>query len=271
MAVAEEVGSLRDSTVNKIAALMLIIAVICCATVAFVYRSNFPGSIVASHEAWGQFGDFFGGTLNPILAMLSLFAILGALIIQSRELSSSTSALKEQSEHLSLQAFENTFFAMVQINSENVRSLDLEDTEKSDGYNPGRGAFRFLVSRLKISYEFTSKYNAAGKDEREVISLAYSNFYTSNDRFIGHYLSGLERIIEFIEMRRPADKGQYYLVVGAQLSQNELLLLFYHSLGCSGVLSVENLNKFNFFDKLTDKSLFNTQLHLPMISKIGDK
>jgi hypothetical protein len=271
MDVKEGVSSVLDSTVNKIAAFMLLIAIVCCGTVAYTYRSHFSGDLVSTHEAWGQFGDFFGGTLNPILAMLSLFAILGALIIQSRELSHSTSALREQSEHLSLQAFENTFFAMIQINSDNVRGLDLEDTEKSDGYNPGRGAFRFLVLRLKAAYDFSSKYSGEGKDEREVIGLAYKNFYSLNDRFIGHYLSGLERVIEFIEIRRPVDRRQYYLIVGAQLSQNELILLFYHSLSCSGVLGIENLNKFLFFEKLPVKSVFNEQLHLPLIINSGDK
>lgn len=271
MEVRESGRNVLDSAVNRIATLMLLIAVICCCVVAYQYKKNFPGDITASHEAWGQFGDFFGGTLNPILAMLSLFAILGALIIQSRELSHSTAALREQSDHLSVQAFENTFFAMLQINSENARGLDLEDTEKSDGYNPGRGAFRFLVSRLRAAYELASKQSASVKDEREVIATAYQVFSSTNDSFIGHYLNGLERIIEFIELRRPADRGQYYLIVGAQLSQNELILLFYHSLRCKGLLAIENLNKFGFYEKLPSRSLFNEKSHQPLINKLGDK
>lgn len=271
MEVKGKVETVFDSTVNRIAGLMLLLAVACCIGVAYEYRKNFPGDVIATHEAWGQFGDFFGGTLNPILAMLSLFAILGALIIQSRELSHSTAALREQSDHLSLQAFENTFFAMLQINSENARGLDLEDTEKSEGYNPGRGAFRFLVSRLKTAYELASKKNSNGKDEREVIAAAYQVFSSTNDGFIGHYLNGLERVIEFIELRSPADREQYYLIVCAQLSQNELILLFYHSLRCSGLLAIENLNKYGFYEKLPSRSLFNEKSHQSLTNKSSDK
>lgn len=256
-----------DSAVMKISAAIFGVAFFCALTVIVIYKKHFSGDYLTDHAAWGQFGDFFGGTLNPILAMLSLFAILGALIIQSRELSHSTSALREQSEHLNLQAFENTFFSMVLLYNENVKTLDLEETEKKDVYSQGRGAFRILQLRLKGNYETVKKYYSAGRDELEVIAQAYKIFCADNDRFIGHYIGSLESVVEFIEVRRPTSREQYYSIVNAQLSFNERILVFYHSLTCDGYLALDNLNKYNFFKSIPEQSLFNPGLHLPLISK----
>ncbi|UZE31143.1 putative phage abortive infection protein [Pseudomonas asplenii] len=264
--VGSEAGPL-DSTVIKLSAVILVIALACALSAILIYRRNFSGDYLIDHAAWGQFGDFFGGTLNPILAMLSLFAILGALVIQSRELSHSTSALREQSEYLNLQAFENTFFSMVHLYNENVKTLDLEDTEDKEEYSQGRGAFRLLLLRLEGNYESAKKYHSTGRDEREIISHAYKIFLADNDRFIGHYIGSLKSIIEFIEARRPSNREQYYSIVNAQLSANERTLVFYHSLNCNGFLELENLNKYDFFGGVPDQSLFNSELHISFIKK----
>jgi uncharacterized membrane protein len=261
---AQDSTNIFDTAVMKVAAAILGFAVICAVSVIVAYKTHFSGGYLIDHAAWGQFGDFFGGTLNPILAMLSLFAILGALIIQSRELSHSTSALKEQSTHLNIQAFENTFFSMVLLYNENVKTLDLEDTEKKEDYNQGRGAFRILLLKLKSNYENVKKYHSAGRDEREIIAQAYKIFSADNDRFIGHYLGTLESIIDFIDVRSPSNPMQYYSIVNAQLSANERLLVFYHSLNCSGALALNKLNEYNFFRDIQRPSYFDPELHYPL-------
>ncbi|BAK71956.1 hypothetical protein [Arcobacter sp. L] len=79
---------------------------------------------------WGTFGDFIGGTLNPIFALFSLFAIIYTIKIQTEELELSREELRETKEELKesriaqqeqseslklqneatkLQMFENTF------------------------------------------------------------------------------------------------------------------------------------------------------------------
>ncbi|MFI3217876.1 MAG: hypothetical protein QX189_01985 [Methylococcales bacterium] len=39
-----------------------------------------------TQEEWGQFGDFIGGTLNPLLSFLGLIALLVTIALQSKEL-----------------------------------------------------------------------------------------------------------------------------------------------------------------------------------------
>jgi hypothetical protein len=66
--------------------------------VAATYWWNFPTAIPLDNAKWGQFGDFFGGTLNPLLSFLGLIALLATLWVQNTELIA-TRTLFEQSVH----------------------------------------------------------------------------------------------------------------------------------------------------------------------------
>jgi hypothetical protein len=53
---------------------------------AFAYIAKFGAVWSSSHEVWGQFGDFFGGLLNPLYAMLAFFAVLYNVRLQAEQL-----------------------------------------------------------------------------------------------------------------------------------------------------------------------------------------
>lgn len=53
-----------------------------------IYGFNFFHQPVSSNPAdWGSFGDFFGGTLNPIFSLMSFIALLATIHIQIKEYS----------------------------------------------------------------------------------------------------------------------------------------------------------------------------------------
>ena len=60
----------------------------------FVYRYHFGGPVSTEAAAWGQFGDFFGGTLNPNFAFLSFTALVVTLALQTRQLDISARQLE---------------------------------------------------------------------------------------------------------------------------------------------------------------------------------
>ncbi len=76
---------------------------------------------------WGTFGDFFGGTLNPILSFLALIIVLKTYLSQQEELQETRKILKEQSETQKRQQFDNTFFELLKVHNE-VLSKIPEDT-----------------------------------------------------------------------------------------------------------------------------------------------
>lgn len=102
-----------------IGAIGLIAAIVTIAT----YANHFPGPISAEHAHWGTFGDFFGGSLNPILAFLGLIALLLTLLVQSRELELSRQELAASREQLkrSAEAQEKSTAALLrQVDIQNI-------------------------------------------------------------------------------------------------------------------------------------------------------
>jgi fumarate reductase subunit C len=51
-------------------------------------------------SAWGQFGDFMGGTLNPLLAFLTLIALTATITLQFRQLAISAKELRLSRQEL---------------------------------------------------------------------------------------------------------------------------------------------------------------------------
>lgn len=65
---------------NKLYALAFIGFVIVVAAIGF-YVKTFGTVIFEDQEIWGQFGDFLGGTTNPILAFLTFLGVLWTISI----------------------------------------------------------------------------------------------------------------------------------------------------------------------------------------------
>lgn len=107
---------------------MLFIAVGAVVVVFSLYFINFSGSLSHDQERWAAFGDFVGGTLGSILSFFGFIALLFTIHIQSKELAATreelersataqektVASLKKQSNILSRQQFEQTFFSLLE-------------------------------------------------------------------------------------------------------------------------------------------------------------
>jgi hypothetical protein len=62
------------------------IAVLLLTVPLTAYIGMFGAQWSRSQEVWGQFGDFFGGFLNPLFALLAFLAVLYNLHLQSEQL-----------------------------------------------------------------------------------------------------------------------------------------------------------------------------------------
>ena len=70
------------------------VAVLAIIAVLAFYAIVFGFVLSESHEQWGQFGDYVGGALNPLLSFLALVALLITIAIQNRELRVSITELE---------------------------------------------------------------------------------------------------------------------------------------------------------------------------------
>lgn len=73
------------------------IFIVCSAVAAYplyfwVYRA---GAVSDDPAVWGQFGDYVGGLLNPLIALLAFYWLTRSVLIQRQELQDTKQALKD--------------------------------------------------------------------------------------------------------------------------------------------------------------------------------
>jgi|GEM_PF-5890335 len=65
-------------------------------TIVF-YLYNFGPTLSNETQVWGQFGDYIGGILNPLVAFTALYYLYETVKIQRNEMMKTTKALKKTS------------------------------------------------------------------------------------------------------------------------------------------------------------------------------
>ncbi|GJM43283.1 MAG: hypothetical protein DHS20C21_01250 [Gemmatimonadota bacterium] len=205
-----------------------------------VYANRFPGPLTSDHARWGQFGDYLGGVLNPVLAFLALIAILVTIALQAQELALSTQQLKNsanalvsQSESMRQQIFEGTFFQLLRLHHELVKGIDLRNPYSGETGRVGRVCFVEFYADLAHLYE-TTRGSAPEQTLKESMEKAYGEFYESSQTDIGHYFRNLYHIVRFVHDSEIVEKSKYTNLIRSQLSSLELALLFYNSLSSLG-------------------------------------
>lgn len=154
----------KNSSKLKFLNWILVVAILLFIGLLVIYYFNIFPLDATEKGTWGTFGDFIGGTLNPLFALFSLFAIIYTIKIQTKELELSreeleatrkelegsriaqqeqSESLKLQNEATKLQMFESTFFKLFELHNDKYEKLKnrldwfnnhvLADNESSDG------------------------------------------------------------------------------------------------------------------------------------------
>ena len=126
---------------NKPNRLLWILGGIAVAAFIFVlerYINNFKTFPIANDSAtWGTFGDYLGGTLNPIISFLALIGLLYTIHQQAQEMQATREELKQAAEQqhrqadiFNLQQFESTFFSLLEQHNKVVERIEVESIYK---------------------------------------------------------------------------------------------------------------------------------------------
>ena len=239
-------------------------------------------------KIWANFGDFMGGTLNPILAALSLFGLLFTIYYQNKELEETRKELigsriaqEEQSESLKLQnkatklqMFETTFFQLnnlvnitkgnISIKVNNVKTYrrgnSQEFTLSNRDYN---------VNRIIFDSEERLNGNEAIKKYLMIYKVSYideyDKFNTIHEEFIGAYFGQVYQLLNFTNESYKENKieqpQRYINIFRAQFSKDELVLLFFHCLGKIGKRKFKKLVEgYEFFEHISLNNDIEKQL-----------
>ena len=146
-------------------------------------------------EFLGQVGDFLGGFLNPLFALLSFIALLITIVFQSEELKNSREELKltrkelaksaeaqEKSfQILEQQRFENTFFSLLENINSNIKYFK-ENREFYVIYVEDRKYFKRTISFSYVArsicqiLQFIDEYNTAQDNKTKYGNILKASF-----------------------------------------------------------------------------------------------
>lgn len=202
----------------------------------------------------GQRGDFFGGFLNPILTAFTLGGLFYTLHLQRAEqhearqqFARSSKALADQNDMIRQQNYQAGFFQLLAIHNDLVNSLKTFDTnEKVDVV--GRDAFGVMYSRLTRKYR-SKRAQFPQADDRDVLIFAWDDLFRDDQSQLAHYFRYLFNTIRLLSEGQEADR--YVRLLRAQLSNPELLMLFYNTaVGQHGKPFVKYAVDFELFDNI---------------------
>jgi len=228
-------------------------------------------------KIWADFGDFMGGTLNPILSALSLFGLLFTIYYQNKELEETRKELKEsriaqqeQSESLKLQneatrsqMFENTFFKLFDLFNLTKDTFHVKTKLVTSGSSSNIGIIVNDITYILLSENigYWEKYDGNSSRDRAIKLFLeiYGFFYHKEyDRFnlyyeslTGTYFGQIYQTLKFIDDSNIGNKQRYVNIFRAQFTKNELEFLFYHCLGTIGRRKFKKLvENYEFFEHI---------------------
>lgn len=182
-------------------------------------RTDYFIANLSGTDAWGTFGDFLGGLLNPAVGIVTVYLVLMNVRMQKkelgyalREMKNSNAALAKQNFAIEQQGIQNTFFQWLT-------------------------AYRGIISGLKFS--FSEDPNAAGLKVLE--QLYNEQFHTGR---ISQRIAdaGFSQFADaYIRRERIEDRAAIVAIDQAIMEQWELVLKSYNYLLLPALKSLSGL------------------------------
>ena len=237
-------------------------------SIFFITLFNF---IFNTTEKLGEWGDFFGGVLNPILTFLTFMGLLITIILQQKELREARHEFKGQKDALVnqqlemvKQTFDNKFFQMLSSLNELINYLESEGKYGNDLVK-GRAVFsvfrKLLVSEIFAEGDDRNHKKISNIDIKEVEKIMRIYEKTTHYSAVKYYLINLYQIISYIDREIPKDSDpkKYTNILRATLTKNELVILLFNSYRLTdscGNNFKEYLEKYEFFEHMDYDNLF---------------
>lgn len=193
-----------------------------------VHFANSP-----EYEKKGQFGDMFGA-LNTLFAGLAFAGLLRTVMLQSAQIRDAKNQSLEHDKQTHKDRFEATFFQLVNTFNHVIDSF----SEYSSGFNSSQKLE--FSGRILLARDVSTLYNTLKFELKEINDLdkksklmktRYSVFFEHRDTRLAHYFRMLYRIMRWIDTAPENDQEIYAKILRAQLSSQELVLIFFNCLG----------------------------------------
>ncbi len=189
-------------------------------------------------EKLGTIGDFFGGIMNPFIAIAAAFLTFLAFYVQYQ-------ANEDVRKQFKIQQFENQFFEMLRLHKENVNEMNINGYSKSveitreynennrekiklirtersvDKFITGRKVFVSMVNELIFCCDFCiemNKQNTKKYRKEDLLKLGYMIFFNGSNSDLlntkncnGVFVKKVQDKLKEIRKLHKESKGDYNL------------------------------------------------------------
>ena len=218
----------------------------------------------------GTFGDMFGA-VNALFSGLAFSGLIVTLIMQHEELGLQRKELAQTNEELAaqreefaaqtktmkIQRFENTLFNMLSLQQDIVNGLYYLPKDGADYTPESKGRYVFDVFYNKKITSFGNGLNSYVYGVKGLIQDKNSPEeyrHVSEISIFDNYFRHLYRMLKYIDVSPLIDDTERYdyaCIVRAQLSDYELLMLFYNA------LNVDDNGELKFKQLIEKYAIFN--------------
>jgi hypothetical protein len=243
------------------------------------YALRFHDLPFGDPSMWGQFGDYAGGLLNPILGSLSLLALAYTVYLQSKtleatrkqlrmsqselrnstyELRRSSAAFDSQNRILRSQAFETTFFNMLSSNRAILESATTAQGRFPSAFDEQKIGHAALREMHRILNGHIERSNNNEATEQDFVG-AFENL---GNQFLGiydSYIRNSHMILRFIgtsplDMRSETERSLYADIFSAQMSQIEIEFVLASAVAFNDSVIINSSKAMRFIDYLLTES-----------------
>lgn len=235
----------QDSSENRS---ILIAAIVAAVLIILLWTGNYLYLKDLDSTERGTIGDMFGA-INALFSGLALAGIILTILLQRQELKLQRQELRDtrkefeiQNETLKTQRFDNTFFNMLNFHRQIVNSLEYTYIDPRDEFmKRAMPNFKAEIKRFNGQDVFSHTAVSLLKEAfPEKVDDFYSSEYTPLRSELGHYFRNLYRIVKMVNETEFSKSGnfeiqyEYTSIIRSQLSDDELVWLFYNGLSRYG-------------------------------------
>ncbi|MDP2418938.1 MAG: putative phage abortive infection protein [Hydrogenophaga sp.] len=199
--------------------------------------------------AWGTFGDFLGGLLNPLVSTLTLFVAASVWKLQREELALTRKALEqtqlameEQAKTAEQQRQEQRFFDLLNVYYQTVNVISytrLTTKGVERGYRDynGKAAMAAWLRNALELHDFVLNRGSVGTnndptdhaDEIQHMDRMFVNWQDYEAReYFDSYFRVVSHLLAEVKGLLGEQHHRYVVLFRSQLSKSELVLLAYH-------------------------------------------
>ena len=240
--------------------------------IIFLWKSEFSFDLPVNYSKLGTFGDFFGGVLGSIWSLCGVIIFYSALKEQRQDFKTNKDAFEKQREALDLQIEEfrlqrEELFQSRQVFLEQSKTLKQQRmssiyfsllelyrkiVEDLNSHCPDKNYFKNLKASLIDNFDWDSEIISCHKKAKK----HYETIYLSRKEELSHYYKILYRIFKVVDDSDldESDKFQFITILRSQLSENEMVAIYYNSHSIYGESLYQLILRYNFLKHLPSTS-----------------